>query len=261
MPSRLVGLSVVVTRPAAQAHAFTQRLQAAGAQPLLLPLLAITASADPQAARDLLANVAQYDVVLFISSNAVTFGLALVDVVPTLNQHCLVGAIGAKTAQALQAQGVVAQLVPAQGFTSEDLLALPALQQLVQQRVLIVRGHGGREVLASTLRERGAQVDYADVYQRVCPPIDAAALKQQHEQHGLGIIALTSGEGLQHLLAGLANPDWIKKVPLLVGSQRLAALAKQQGFQGAVVIADNPGDDAMFAALAHWAQETNQHDR
>ena len=46
-----------------------------------------------------------------------------------------------------------------------------------------------------------------------------------------------------------------KTVPLLVGSQRMATTARQAGFTGQMVIADNPGDEAMLAALSQWAQE------
>ena len=262
MPKALQGMQVVVTRPVPQAHGFRQRLAQAGATAIAFPVLSIQAAADLTAAQRAFAQLSSYDIVVFISTNAVDFGLALLD---NAQQSILkqqgVGAIGKKTAQALHNQGVPVRLVPEQGYTSEDLLALSALQDLTQQRVLIVRGQGGREVLADTLRQRGAVVDYADVYQRICPTVSPDLLKQHHDQQPLGIIAITSGEGLQNLLVILENPDWIKNVPLLVGSRRMADLAKQVGFKGALVIADDPGDEAMFTALAQWAQETNEHDR
>ncbi len=260
MPKPLIDKQVVVTRPAMQAQGFTQLVQQAGGRVLAFPVLAIEAASDLIPARRVLTQVVDYDVVLFISTNAVGFGLALLDAVQmqALRQVCTVGAIGKKTAQALQQHHVPVRLVPDNGYTSEDLLALPVLQDLTSRRVLIVRGQGGRETLATTLSQRGATVDYADVYQRVCPPVSPNVLKQHHDQQQLGIIAVTSGEGLQNLLVILENPDWIKNVPLLVGSHRLATLARQVGFTGEIVIAENPSDEAMFYALVEWVSGNQQ---
>ena len=252
----LQGLGVVVTRPAHQATAFQQQLIQRGAQVLAFPVIAVQACEDLQQATARLAHLADYDAAIFISSNAVQFGLALLNAPQrTQLQRLTLGAIGSKTARSLQAAGLQPVWVPAMGFTSEDFLAMPAVQQLANRRIVIFRGEGGRELLADTLRQRGAIVDYVDVYQRICPKNDISVLKHHHDSQQLGIIAITSSEGLLNLLTLLGNPEWIKTVPLLVGSQRMATTARQAGFTGQMVIADNPGDEAMLAALSQWAQE------
>lgn len=252
----LQGITVVVTRPAHQAAGFSQALQQAGANAVLFPLIAVQECHDVAAAKARFATLAAYDTVLFISANAVEYGLALLDAQQTQTlRHLTLGAIGKKTAAVLQRYGLVSQLVPAQGFTSEDLLALPALRDLHERRVLIVRGEGGRELLADTLRDRGANVDYVDVYQRIVPQNAKGLLKHLHEARQLDIIAITSSEGILNLLALLDNPEWIKTVRLLVGSQRMVATARQAGFTGQMVVAANPGDEAMLHALHQWAQE------
>lgn len=259
MPETLHGLSVVVTRPAHQATHFQQQLEQAGASPLLFPVIDIQPPADLTSAETLLANLASYDSAIFISSNAVTFGLALLDNMQKQTLHQLtLGAVGKKTAGILLQHGYTAELVPTTDFTSEALLELPALQQLDGQHILVFRGEGGRELLADTLRQRGAIVDYVEVYRRTRPENAASQLKQHHENQQLDIIAITSSEGLLNLLALLDNPDWIKTVPLLVGSQRMVETARQAGFSGTLVIADNPGDEAMLNALMQWAQELQQ---
>lgn len=256
MPDTLNGLIVVVTRPPHQAARFQQMLEAAGAQVVLFPLMSIQSPGNPGQVLARLAQLHTYDVVLFISANAVAFGMALLDegqkqVLASLT----VGAIGKKTAQALNAQGLPVHWVPANGFTSEDFLALPAVQHLDGKRILIFRGDGGRELLAETLRKRGAVVEYVDVYQRICPQISPLVLKQHHEQRQLDIIAITSSEGIGNLLALAGSPDWITTIPLLVGSQRMVETARQAGFTGNLVLANDPGDEAMFAALTNWVQE------
>lgn len=258
MPDRLHEISIVVTRPAQQAGSLKQALQAQGAQVIALPVFAIqqVEDADLQQVQQHLQQLASYDIVVFISANAVRFTLALLDAQQRLALgNCRIAAIGRKTAAALQAQGLAVDFVPAEGFTSEDLLALPNLQQLQGQRILIARGQGGRELLAKTFSQRGAQVDYADTYVRACPPRPADDLKQHHQAQQLDIIALTSSEGIANLLEMQGDPEWIKGVPLLLGSQRMAMTARQLGFTGTLVVADNPGDEAMLRALVQWVQE------
>jgi uroporphyrinogen-III synthase len=257
MPNNtLQGLSVVVTRPAHQAVMFQQQLLQHGGRVLAYPAIAVQACTNLHQITARLAQLPDYDAAIFISSNAVQFGLALLDTSQRAQlQQLTLGAIGSKTARSLQAAGLRPVWIPPTGFTSEDFLAMPAVQHLTNRRIVIFRGEGGRELLADTLRQRGASVDYLDVYQRICPKNDISELKHHHDNQQLDIIAITSSEGLLNLLTLLGNPEWIKTVPLLVGSQRMATTARKAGFTGQMVIADNPGDEAMFAALSQWAQE------
>ena len=87
--------------------------------------------------------------------------------------HLLPAAIGQGTVRALAAHGVHGCIAPEQRFDSEALLALPELQaeRVAGQRVLILRGDGGRELLAETLSARGALVDLVSCYRRL-PPSD-----------------------------------------------------------------------------------------
>lgn len=247
---------MVVTRPARQAAVFSHSLRQHGANVILFPLIEVIATPNTVQAKTVLEDLAQYDAAIFISTNAVHFGLALLNEQQRRQlRYLTIGAIGSKTANALIQQGLPVQWLPSGGFTSEDFLAMPAVEYLAGQRVLIFRGEGGRELLAETLQERGAKVAYVDCYQRVCPKNAVDLLKPLHENPQLGIIAITSGEGLSNLLALLGHPDWIRTAPLLVGSQRIATTARQLGFTGHLVIADNPGDEAMLETLLHWAQE------
>lgn len=256
MSDVLHGLHVVVTRPAHQAQYFQQLVETAGGKAVLFPVMAIAPIVDSTPALAKLMKLYAYDAVLFISTNAVDFGLALMTATQRQQLATLtLGAIGKKTANALRQQGLSAAWVPASGFTSEDFLAMPEVQNLSGKHILIIRGVGGREMLAEQLRQRGASVDYADVYQRMPASVSPSLLKQHHENRQLDIIAITSSEGLLNLLVLLEHPEWIKTIPLLVGSVRMAETARQAGFTGTLIIADDPGDEAMFKALVHWVQD------
>ncbi|MFZ1570255.1 MAG: uroporphyrinogen-III synthase [Thiolinea sp.] len=251
----LQGLQVLVTRPAHQAGRFNELLLAAGAQPELFPVIAIeTVRAVPDSLLQI--NHAAYDWVIFISANAVESSLKL------LNQHASleklkIGAIGKQTAAVLGKYGLTKVITPETGFTSEDFLALNALQDLHNQQVLIVRGDAGRELLADTLRQRGANVVYANVYQRYSIG-SGAKLKQLHAAQSLDIICITSREILQNLLQLLDTETWIYQLPLVVGSERIAAYAQRIGFNNRIIVATSPADDAMLAALIQWRQDNQE---
>jgi uroporphyrinogen-III synthase len=251
MTAALAGRVVVITRPAHQAHHFQALVKQAGADVALCPTIEIQALTNKQADLTCLAALPHYQIVIFISANAVQFAHEMFNDQQRqqVRQLCL-GAIGKKTAEALIACGYHVTLVTQSGFTSEDFLQLAALQQLEQQRILIVRGQGGRELLAQRLSERGASVDYLDVYQRVKPkPLNWQQLHYLKTHAQRLIISFTSAESVHNFLALTNNGLDLSKLTLLVGGQRIAQTARMVGFSGTLIVADDPSDESMFKAL------------
>jgi uroporphyrinogen-III synthase len=157
--------------------------------------------------------------------------------------------VGAATASTLEAAGRVPDLVPAGRFDSESLLALSALADLTDRRVLIVRGEGGRDLLGDTLRARGAELAYAEVYRRTLPNADPAPLLASWKQT-VQMVTATSGEILDNLLT-LVGPEGrglLLTTPLVVVSERTAKSAREIGFQR-VELADRASDAAILYAL------------
>ena len=126
----LHGYTVVVTRPQHQAGNLCRLIEAAGGKVILFPVLVIAAPQDPQAVLAVLQRLAQFDLVVFISPNAVDYGLRYAAQVGGLPTNLQIAAVGAGTARALQAAGHPPTLVPEHDFNSEALLALAALQQV-----------------------------------------------------------------------------------------------------------------------------------
>ena len=243
---RLVGRGVLVTRPASQAQGLCRLIEAAGGVPVLFPTVEILPPQHPDAARRLLAD--PYDIVIFISRNAVEHGLALCEDRGALGAAQR-AAVGRATAEAMRQAELAPDLVPDAGFDSEALLALPALKAVAGRRVLIVRGEGGRALLGDTLAQRGAEVVYAEVYRRAAPAMDAAELLPQW-QRDLALVTATSDEVLTNLLRMVpasAHP-WLQRLPLAVLSERNAAAAKTLGFR-AVAVASEPSDAGLCDAL------------
>jgi uroporphyrinogen-III synthase len=247
----LNGAHVLVTRPAHQAENLSRLIEERGGVAVRFPTLAIVAVDDACTIQNTLLHLDRYQWLVFISSNAVTMHSYYSDGVK-MDQFKLVriAAIGKATAQALALAGLPVDLVPESGYNSEALLAMPQMQQINGQRYLIVRGKGGREELATTLRSRGATVEYLDVYKRVIPDIDSLQVSLLLAQDKLDVITVTSGEALQNLLIMLEEKHHQRlfEAPLAVVSNRIRQIAADMGFKR-IAVTNSPSDAAILETV------------
>lgn len=249
----LAGRRVLVTRPEGQAQALAAALCCLGAEPVMLPMLVIEPlaisdkSPEAEQTRARIRQLDCYTRIIFSSTNAVTHGLVWIGALgPQWPSGVRLYAIGTATAEALAGAGLQAA-APAAVMDSDALLALPELQAVAGERILIVRGVGGRGRMAAELRTRGACVDYAETYRR-CPPQYSAAQRAAALQPLPDAALVASGETLRHLVAALRDePGW-QQVLLVVPGARVAQQAAGLGF-GRVVQAEHARDAAMLAAL------------
>lgn len=251
--TRLKGIGVLVTRPEHQAHHLCQLIEAEGGAAIRYPALVIKPRPDRAAVRAAIGPADRYDLVIFVSANAARFGADFLD----QRRDAPVAAVGQATAAALNAAGYRVSLMPAEGSDSESLLAMPQLAQLSGQRVLIVRGSGGRELLAEVLTARGARVQYAEVYTREPARPSAelqAEIEQLWRQGGIRAYAATSVELLEALV-GIVTPrcrELMDSTALVTGSRRVAEAAARLGLGSPIVLADSPDDAALTGALIRW---------
>ena len=248
-----------MTRPEGEASdTLCAALKAAGYEVYNQPLLELNALPQlPAAQRQLVLHLDKYQHIIFISANAVRFGMALVnDYWPQLPTGLNWYAIGAATAAVLAGHGIVAT-TPEKVMSSEGLLAVPALQHVRNQRVLIVKGQGGRDTLKTALRRRGAVVDELACYRRSLPELPAGELAAKLSRWNIDVIMLSSGEGLANLqvLLSPAETTKLKHIGLIVPSERVAHLAREAGFER-IVAAENASDGAMLRALRTWQPGT-----
>ena len=245
----LQGLTIVVTRPRDQALQLAQKIEQAGGVPLLFPLLDITPVQDTDALNKQIALFGQFNMAIFISPNAVHYGIAAIRAAGSVPNSLRIATVGQGSAQALRESGISNIIAPAERFDSEGLLALPELQNVSGWRVMIFRGDGGRELLGDTLRERGATVEYVSCYQRSKPQQDKGVLMAAEPD----AITVTSSEALGYLWQMLDDNDCaaLRNTALFAPHARIAGLAREQGWPQVHVTAS--GDDGMFSALITWA--------
>jgi len=254
----LAGLKIAVTRPRDQAAQLAQRIAQAGGVPLSFPLLDIAAAEITLTQREQLSRLAQSELAIFISPNAVQYGIAAIRAAGvTLPPALKIATVGQGSAKALRELGFESIIAPTERFDSEGLLVLPELQEVAGWRVMIFRGNGGRELLGDTLKARGATVEYVTCYQRSKPTQDGAAWLTAAPN----AITVTSSEALGYLWQMLDEQARaaLRDTPLFVPHARIAELAHQQGWQQ--VQLTGAGDDGLFSALIAWAEKKGKHER
>ncbi len=245
----LAGLNIVITRPREQAAELARRIEQFGGKPLLFPLLEIKAVHDDQLLREQISRLKQTDLAIFISPNAVRYGMAAIRAAGDIPASMQIAAVGQSSAKALNELGVARVIAPAERFDSEGLLALAELQDVAGKHVMILRGDGGRELLGDTLRARGAQVEYVTCYIRSKPEMNAGEMLAG----ATSAISVTSSEALSHLWGMLEEPDRTRltDLPLFVPHERIATAARQQGWQHVTIT--ESGDDGLLSGLIAWA--------
>lgn len=258
----LAGRTIVVTRPRAQAAPLAEAIAAAGGTPLLFPLLDIAPAADPAPLAAAIERLADYALAVFISPNAVDYSLPAILTAGPWPARLIPAAVGQGTVKALAAHGVNGCVAPGERFDSEALLELPALQsgQVAGRRVAIFRGDGGRELLADTLRERGATVDCIACYRRSPPAGGADVLLAAWQAGRLDAITVSSSEGLRYLV-DMLDADGrarLSVTPLFVPHARIAENARLLDLQQVVLTA--PADAGIIAGLCayNWPKTRSQ---
>lgn len=253
---------VLVTRPGHQSQGFIDRVEQLGGQALAFPTLEIQPRLLDQEQLDRLHTINQYDLLIFISANAVKIAKAALEsagmdiTLPGVD----IAAIGRATANAASLAGFQVNIQPVSGYDSESLLEDDYFQpaSIRTRRILIVKGEGGREVLYDTLKQRGAEVETLELYRRSIPVMDTGIKRQQLSENwrtlGINSVTVTSNAALQNLYDMLEEPgrDEMLETQLIVPSTRAYELARQLGFRN-IQQAITAHDDDMLQALLDGA--------
>lgn len=263
----LSGLQILITRPQAQALPWALQLESLGAKTSCQAMLEICPLSDDipiQAAKNKVMRLDEYQKIIFVSQNAVNYCLAEIDNYwPQLPNNIDFFAVGAATAKLLADKLYEfdsSVQYPKQAMNSEALLASDTLNAVDGDKVLIVRGRGGRTHLGHTLEARGALVDYCEVYERQIPKnIDTGIIAAFAKSVLTPVTSVHSGETLHNLyklIQSYTNTDtlyWMQQTPLLLPGLRVAQIAKDLAFKH-IIIAENATHESMIEALYDWRQ-------
>ena len=253
----LRGVGVLVTRPARQAGGLVDAIEAQGGSAIRFPVI----EAQPVAQDDVVAMAETLqvpDIAILVSVNAVRYGLRFVG-------DASIAVVGPATAGAVQAGGREVDISSPGGFNSEQLLTTPELQDVAGKVVRIIRGNGGRELLANTLRDRGAVVEYLEVYRRVLPHYDEAEITAICDRWAAGaidVVTVLSVETLRNLVELLPaqSLELLGKTRLVTPARRVIKAASNR-FPGIpTLLASGPQAGDLVAAIVACMQPGNPDD-
>ncbi len=246
----LSGATVIVTRPVGTATALLASARVRGAGALALPGLSLRRSMQPTVAHALVEAARVAQAWIFTSPNAVRFAFTSASGLH-LPASARVFGVGRGTQRALARRGVAA-VVPTERSDSEGLLALPDLADVRGWRIALVGAPGGRDLISGTLRQRGATVEPLHVYERRAPRLSRRHFDALARAPSPLLTLLSSAAALANLTILLPPPVLarLRHQPLIVSSPRLAALAREYGFEDVVEAASALPRD-LLAAAAH----------
>ncbi|MGB4063844.1 MAG: uroporphyrinogen-III synthase [Azonexus sp.] len=250
----LAGRTIAVTRPQAQAAPLAEAIVAVGGTPLIFPLLEISPAANSQPLADAAARLGDYALAVFISPNAADHALPVLLAQRAWPESLIPAAVGQGTVKVLAERGIPGCIAPTERFDSEALLELPELaaERVSGKRVAIFRGDGGRELLADTLRERGATVDCVTCYRRSGPSCGVEPLMAAWRAGSLDALTVSSSEGLRYLV-DLLDPEgraFLQKTPLFVPHARIAENARALGLSN--ILLTDAADAGILAGLVAY---------
>jgi len=241
-------INVLITRPEQEGRVLAATLNNSGIHTLCQPLFDYQLNEKKENLLQLLSQD-QQPIIIFISVASVTYANKAHPIAMWPTSKII--AVGNATSKALMALNINA-ITPTEQ-TSEGLLELPELQNVGGEKIIIVRGDGGREHLAQSLKLRQATVYYFEAYQRIWRQLDSN-IAQHWRNNKINCIVITSDALLQSVVQLMNLSDstlyhyWQNNCYWVVASDRIAQRAKALGLKH-VINARGANDKAISDAI------------
>jgi len=172
-------------------------------------------------------NIKTYQHIIFISTNAVHFFLERVKKLSLqIPKNLIFSSIGPTTKLLLQKKLSVDVHSPIKTFDSEHLLKEKIYNNVEGQKILIIRGEGGRETLKNALEEKGATVNYGECYVRKYVDIDLNQLKNDLVNYHYHFFLCSSTNSAKHFIHQLSKVDsrWLQNIKIIVNHKKIEGL-------------------------------------
>lgn len=163
--------------------------------------------------------------------------------------------VGQRSASYFSSKIEQAVRYPLQSETSEGLLTLPEMQQVVGKNVLILRAESGRELFSEQMLERGAAINVLECYQRVALSDNVGEKISLAKRAGIDTILLTSNEILALLVQNTFESEktWLFDCQLVVVSQRIAQEAQRLGWSmDKIILSEKADNQTLLQTLLQY---------
>lgn len=213
---------ILVTRPLGQQAQLKERLQQEKIPAWLFPTIQITPIQPARSEIEQAMLGAHW--LIFPSANAVDCGWEPIQ--PSISHFAHLAAVGKATAQKLKAVSQKEVIYPQTTQDSEGLLECEEFSHPEGQKIVIIKGEGGRATLKNELEKRGATVATINCYKRELPTPDLNLLDEALSHHPL--VLSQSAEALNNLKTLAGDSLWhkLQQCPHVVTHPRIAEHAK-----------------------------------
>ena len=246
----LWGQTVVVTRSREQASSLVENLEQMGARVLQCPTIRVEPLPSSPELDAQIALLWKFEWVIFTSVNGVEmFWRKLEELRGDARAFgpAMIAAIGPATVDALQKRGIRADFVPASSI-SENVAQGLIERGAGKGKVLVVRAQESREVIETTLREAGSEVQVAPVYRTVPDLSNVEATRAAIEAGEVNWVSFTSSSTVKNFVDAL-GAEFIKtnrsKFRVAVIGPITATSAREYGLEP-----DVEASEASVEALA-----------
>lgn len=230
-------MRVIVTRPAAQAATWVDALRTCGIDAVALPLIGISPAANRDAVTQAWLALVDRALVVFVSPNAVEEFFAVRPEASVWPESTVAASVGPGTTHALARHGVpeaciIEPSADSIQFDSESLWQRLSRDDWDGKSVLIVRGDGGRDWLADTLRSNGAVVTFVAAYRRLMPEfrgVERDLLAHAIANPARHLWFFSSSEAISNLVAAEPHAQWTASHAIAT-HPRIAQRARDCGF-------------------------------
>ncbi|MGH7259704.1 MAG: uroporphyrinogen-III C-methyltransferase [Nitrospiraceae bacterium] len=210
----LFGKRVLVTRAREQAGGLSKLLAEAGAEPVECPTIQIVPPASWAELDEAIADLRKYQWLVFTSMNGVKPFMERLQR-QGLDSRAVtglrLGCIGPRTAEALAAYGLRADVIPAE-YQAEGLIAAMKAAGVNGQRVLIPRASVAREILPDQLRALGADVRVVTAYRTVRPSVEADRVKEQLRTRALHVLTFASSSTVRNFIGLFGSREELQRL-------------------------------------------------
>ena len=217
-------IALVSTRPYEKNIVLLKQLVGTNISLLNYPLTEIKPLKNYAKFDSILNNLKQYQHIIFISTNAVHFfSERLKSLKILLPRHIMYSSIGPTTKKILENEFNIDVHCPKKTYDSKHLIKNKIFNNLQDEKVLIIRGEGGREVLKDMLEEKGADVHYGECYIRNYLSINLNKLQNEAQNYHSIFLIISSSESAKHFLTQNKNHDrdWLESVNIIVNHSRI----------------------------------------
>ena len=235
---------ILITRQLEQSEKFSDILNKENIKNFIFPVIEIKKI--KLRAIDL-ENIKNSDFIIFTSQNSVISLIQELDIKNLCGKK--IAAIGESTKKNLNDLGVHVDICPKSNFTSESLFEEIRSNNIVNKKIIIIKGAGGRDYLHKKLSRNNYIFNDLDIYERELP----CNINNLSSRIFLDIthICVTSIAVLDNFIkiSDILKFEISENITFIAGNSRIAEVVRERFSGNKIIVSLNPSNKEMLNTL------------